>query len=145
MRMDAAALQYLREVASRMSAGYPDDCVVHACHLAEQLLRAGQRPWIGSIRDVSIVRGDAWHQPLVPLRFSGRDQVPTWNVHYLCCLGDTAYDPLVGEPIAIDALAMLVFGRELPIREAVSAAMVRELAGASALRAYIRTLLYAPP
>jgi hypothetical protein len=66
-------------------------------------------------------------------------------VHYVCCLGDTAYDPLVGEPIAMDALAMHVFGRELAIREVVSAEKVRQLAGASALRAHIRTLRYAPP
>jgi hypothetical protein len=145
MRTDAEALQYLRDVASRMSAGYPEDCVAHACRLAEQLLRAGECPWIGSIRDVSLVRGDQFHQPLNPVRFSGRDHVPTWNVHYVCCLGDTAYDPLVGEPIAIDAFAMHVFGRELTIREAVSAEKVRELGSESALRAHIRTLRYAAP
>jgi hypothetical protein len=142
MRADAEALQYLRDASARMATADPDDCVVHACRVAEELLRVGESPWIGSIRDVSIVNEQEFHHPLVPLRFRGRPRVPAWSVHYICCNEGAAYDPLIGEPVPIDELAMRVFGREVALREAVSAAKVRELGSADALRAHVRTLRF---
>jgi hypothetical protein len=140
MRNDSEALQYLREVSARMTEGYPEDCVAHACRLAVHLLRAGGSPWIGSIRDITMNGDQQFHQPLIALRLK---HPPPWNVHYVCCNDGDAYDPLVGEPVAIDELALRVFGRALSVREAVSAERVRALGSEDALRAHLRTLRFA--
>lgn len=142
MANDSEALQYLRDVCARMADSYPEDCVVHACRLAVQLLRAGGSPWIGSIRDVTLDGERQFHQPLIALRLR---HSPPWNVHYVCCNGGDTYDPLAGEPVAIDELALRVFGRTLSVREAASVEQVRALGSEDALRAHLRTLRFSAP
>jgi hypothetical protein len=142
MGNDSEALQYLRDVSARIADRYPEDCVVHACRLAVQLLRGGGSPWIGSIRDVTLDGERQFHQPLIALRLR---HAPPWNVHYVCCNDGDAYDPLVGEPVAIDELARRVFGRALSVREAVSVEQVRALGSEEALRAHLRTLRFSAP
>ena len=132
---DTAARDYLRDVSSGITTSYPEDCLAHACRIAELLLADGHAPWIGSIRDL---QGD-YHHPLIPQRLLGHG-APTWNVHYVCCDDGDAYDPLIGEPVPVGELAQRVFGRELAMAEAVSAATVRELASAQALRAHVHSL-----
>jgi hypothetical protein len=142
MGNDSEALQYLRDVSARITDSYPEDCVVHACGLAVQLLRGGGSPWIGSIRDVTPDGERQFHQPLIALRLKHR---APWNVHYVCCNDGDAYDPLVGEPVAIDELALRVFGRALSVREVVSVEQVRALGSEDALRAHLRTLRFSAP
>jgi len=133
-----AAASYLRDVSALMGNGYPEDCVAHACRIAGLLLDEGKAPWIAAIRDVE----GAMHHPLVPQRFLGSGAAPTWNVHYVCCADDRAYDPLVGEPMVIDGFTLRVFGREISMREAVSADAVAELRTFEALKARMRTLRF---
>ena len=123
MRNDEAAVNYLRETSSRMADKYLEDCTVHAVRIAGYLRQGGCEAWIGSIREVVPYGDRELHQPLIPLRFAGR-KPPTWNVHYVCCSENLAYEPLIGEPVPVDELALLVFGRPLPVREVVSTAEV---------------------
>lgn len=123
---DATAVEYLRDVSARMQSAYLENCVVHACRVAELLLKAGHSPWIGSIRDLVVDGSRRVHRPLTPVRFLGRAG-PTWTTHVVCCHGKQAYDPIVGEPISVDELAAKVFGRPLSVRKAVSEPTVLEL------------------
>lgn len=136
MSVHRNAETYLREVSAQMISGYPEDCVAHACRIAELLLAEGAAPWIAGVRDVD----GAMHHPLIPQRFLGSGSVPTWNVHYVCCAGDRVYDPLVGLPIAIDGYTHAVFGREIAMQEAVSTEVVARLRTFDALKAQVRTL-----
>lgn len=136
MPTDALALDYLRDVSARMTTSYLDDCVVHATRIAALLLEGDCAPWIAGIRDVSSEGSYEMHHPLIPSRFPAM----TWNVHYICCNGTQAYDPIVGEPCSVDEFTMKVFGRSIAMREAVSAADVAMLGTAEALSARIATL-----
>ncbi len=123
---------YLRDVSAQMDASYIDNCVIHACNVAKLLRDAGEAPWIGCIRE-TVMMGDARvHQALIPLRFAGR-KGPAWTAHYVCCSGTLAYDPLVGEPIAIEELAKTIFGRPLPVTRAISEPDLSEMANRGAL------------
>jgi hypothetical protein len=104
-----------------MADAYVDDCVQHASALAECLLAEGKKPWIAAVRWIEMRGENRFHGPLIPLRFAGR-RPPTWNTHFVCCCDGEAWDPLVGEPIAMEHYAMKVFGRKLPIVEHVSTA-----------------------
>lgn len=137
--MSEAALRYLREVSASMTAGYPADCVAHAMRLAELLRSDGAHPWIGRIRDL-VVEGDrAISRPLIPLRFSGPGK-PQWSTHYVCCSDGLAYDPLAGEPVPVDDLALRVFGAKHDVTEAVPSSLVESLLREGTLRAYVNSL-----
>jgi hypothetical protein len=136
MPTDALAREYLRDVSARMTTSYLDHCVVHATRIATLLLDGNCAPWIGSIRDVTSDESGEFHHPLIPARF----RAMTWNVHYVCCNGTQAYDPLVGEPCSVDELAAKVFGRTIAMREAVSSADVAALATPEALSERIASL-----
>jgi hypothetical protein len=110
------AADYLRETSLRMRDGYVDDCVRHASVLAKRLLDEGRKPWISIIRWIEQHGETRFHGPLIPLRFTGRNP-PTWNTHYVCCCDGEAWDPLVGEPIAIETYTMTAFGKDLPVIE----------------------------
>jgi hypothetical protein len=120
------AAEYLRDTSLRMADAYSGDCVQHAWALAESLLAEGKKPWIAAVRWIEMRGETRFHGPLIPLRFAGR-RPPTWNTHFVCCSDGEAWDPLVGEPIAIESYTMAVFGRDLPVVEHVSPAA---LAGA---------------
>ena len=122
-----------------MTSGYPADCVAHAVRLAELLCAGGATPWIGRIRDFVVQGEHAISRPLIPLRFSGIGK-PQWSTHYVCCNDGLAYDPLVGEPVRIEELAMRVFGRTLDVTEAVSSSKVKALLEEGTLRRYINSL-----
>lgn len=132
MPTDALALDYLRDVSARMTTTYLDDCVAHATRIAALL----PAPWIASIRDVTNEGSYEMHHPLIPLRFPAM----TWNIHYVCCNGTQAYDPLLGEPCSVDEFTTRVFGRSIAMREAVSADDVAALATTDALKARIISL-----
>lgn len=122
-----------------MTSGYPADCVAHAVQLAELLSAGGATPWIGRIREL-VVEGELTiSRPLIPLRFSGPGK-PQWSTHYVCCNDGLAYDPLVGEPIRIEELAMRVFGRTLEVTEAVSSSKVKALLEEGTLRRSLNAL-----
>ncbi|HEX7155355.1 MAG TPA: TonB-dependent receptor [Thermoanaerobaculia bacterium] len=112
-----SALDYLRDVSRQMDSGYPADCVTHAVRLAELLLEAGASPWIGRIRDR---RGD-WHGPLMPRRFARTPFERVWSTHYVCCVGDQAWEPMAGEPIAVAAYSEVIFGQAFPVTALLTA------------------------
>ena len=125
-----AALHYLRSTSEAMTAGYSADCVTHACAVADLLLAEGASPWIGRLRHVTDRDGQPFHEPLIPTRF----RMLTWNTHYVCCLEDEVYDPIVGEPVAIDRYAAIVFGRHIPIQEHLTPEATAELLRSGGLR-----------
>ena len=105
------AAEYLRKVSDEMTDRYTGDCRVHAKRIAELLNAEGQSAWIARIHEAIEVDGGTFHAPLIPKRFPGT----TWNTHYVACAGDEAWDPLAGRPLLLEAYAIEVFGRPLPI------------------------------
>lgn len=105
----------LRDLALAVEDAYTGDCTRYAEEIARRLLDAGLSPWIGAVREiVTLPDGREYHAPLTPLKYAGR-KGPTWNVHYICCSGNEAFEPILGEPVAVDDLAEFLFGRKLPI------------------------------
>jgi hypothetical protein len=97
-----------------LDRGYPENCVVHACRLADLLLAERKNAWIGRLRDVRQSPFGVFHGPLTPIRLAGSNG-PTWTTHYVACADGYAYDPLVGRPVLLGEYAVTVFGRELTI------------------------------
>jgi hypothetical protein len=108
------ALDYLRERSAQFERELPGDCVTEACIVAVALIADGLGPWIGRIRD----RRENYSGPLHAARFAGRN-APAWTTHYVCCAGDIAYDPLIGEPVPVSEFAERLFGRPLPVEHFV--------------------------
>lgn len=133
--MDISLHTVLRDLSARLADRYEGDCVRHAESLARRLLGAGERPWIGSIRDVQ----DGYHAPLIPLRYAGREG-PAWNVHYVACAGTDAYEPLAGEVVPASELAERIFGRPLDVVKAVSEAELARLLAEGGFGAHMATL-----
>jgi hypothetical protein len=128
------AADYLGEISAQLDDGYPDDCVKHACMLAEVLFAEGKKPWIARMRDVRQTASGVFHGPLTPTRLAGR-KGPTWTTHYVACEGDVVYDPLVGKPVAIAEYAVLAFGRDIPTERFLDEAATVELCRRNELRA----------
>lgn len=116
-----------------MNGGYTQDCVAHACELAQRFAAEGKRPWIGRVRDQ---HGD-YHEPLMPLRFAG-GPAPVWNVHYICCVDGDVYDPIVGAAVPVEDFAQVVFGKVLPVIEHVSPDTTADLLQRGELRRAFR-------
>ena len=117
-----------------MKDGYLADCVTHACRLAELLLDEGRSPWIGRIREVVDMGDCVYHGPLIPRRFPTK----TWTTHYVCCCDGEVYDPIVGQPLELDAFCSLVFGRELSIETHFDANETANLAKSGEIRLRFR-------
>ena len=101
-----AAVDYLVRVSAAMAQGYVANCVTHACALAEILLLADHAPWIGRLHLTTRTGDRVFHVPLIPKRFGG----VTWNTHYVCCLGEVAFDPMLDRPVATDRYCREAFG-----------------------------------
>jgi hypothetical protein len=131
-------VSYLYDLSARLADRYEGDCVGHAEQLARVLLDVGCSAWIGAVRDFVSTGDREYHGPLVPLRYLGRG-APAWTVHYVCCSEGWAYDPLVGEPVAVEELARRAFGRDLPLTVAVSETELAALLKDGGLRQHIRS------
>ncbi|MEA2338239.1 MAG: hypothetical protein QOE82_2246 [Thermoanaerobaculia bacterium] len=131
--MTQTAAEYLSEISSVLDAGYPADCVTHACRLVELLLAEGRKPWIGRLRDVQQLPFGTFHGPLTPVRLLGR-KGPTWTTHYVACEGDLVYDPLVGVPVSLAHYPVIVFGREIPLTSFLDSDATADLYCRKALR-----------
>jgi hypothetical protein len=129
----ATASDYLRDTSLRMSDRYVDDCVRHASVVAERLIGENREPWIAIVRWIERSGETRFHGPLIPVRFSGRNP-PTWNTHYVCCCDGEAWDPLIGEPIAIERYTTAVFGSDLPLVERMSSEALQRSIAAGSLR-----------
>ena len=105
-----AAAEYLRVRSAELEHELPGECVGEVCVVARALVADGERPWIGRIRD----RRANYSGPLYPIRFYGRN-APAWTTHYVCCAGDVAFDPLIGEPVSVHEVAERLFGRALEV------------------------------
>jgi hypothetical protein len=131
---EETAIDYLHDVSREMDSGYTLDCVAHACALATLLLDAGRAPWIGRLRETIEREDHVFHAPLTPARFKNR----TWTTHYVCCVGNEVYDPIVGKPLPLESYAEAVFGRPLPVVEHFSPEVTAELLGRGELRLAFR-------
>jgi hypothetical protein len=132
-----SATEYLRRTSLELEHGEPFDCVTHACDLAQRLFGEGRRPWIGRVRDIIQIPAGAFHQPLIPQRFTGT-AARTWNTHYVCCEGGNVYDPIAGTALPVDRYAEVVFGRALRVEEHRSADATAELLRRGELRQSFR-------
>jgi hypothetical protein len=131
------AAQYIAELSEAMRERYREDCVAHACRIAELLLAEGRAPWIGRVRHVETIGAEQFHGPLIPRRYSG-DNALAWTTHYVACSGREVYGPLVGEPVDVDAFAARVFGKSLPVIVHLDAAETERLILRGELRARCR-------
>jgi hypothetical protein len=133
-------LAYLRELSRAFDLAYTGDCTHHAEEIARRLLDDGLSPWIGAMREVvTLPDGRVYHAPLTPLKYAGHSG-PTWNVHYVCCSGDEAFEPMLGEPVAVDELGELLFGRKLPVLKVVPENDTARLLRINGLREHMKTL-----
>ncbi len=128
------AADYLRETSLAMNGGYRDDCVTHACRIAELLLAEGRSPWIARLRDITVEGADVIHGPLIPQRFRN----VAWTTHYIACCGLEAYDPITPGPVALDEYAQLVFGRPIPIETHLDATETERLLRSGEIRRTFR-------
>jgi hypothetical protein len=119
MTAPPSVLEYLQTTSAAMEHGYTADCVTHACNIADLLLSAGREAWIGRLRDITKLRDDVFHGPLIPRRFTG-GHARTWNVHYVCCSGTEVYDPMLAEPVGIEQYSLAAFGNPLEVTEHLS-------------------------
>jgi hypothetical protein len=131
------AEEYIQEIFLSLEAGYPANCVIHACRLVELLLAKKRQPWIGRLRDVRQVPAGEFHGPLTPVRLAGL-QGPTWTTHYVACAGELAYEPLAGRPTHVSDLAREIFGRELTLEVFLDAKTTEELSRTGVLAAAFR-------
>ena len=106
------AAEYVRALSDEMTDRYAGDCLVHAKRIAELLEAEGRSPWIVRIHEAVETEKGTFHAPLIPRRFPS----VTWNTHYAACADGEVYDPLAGRPLPIDAYAVEVFGRQLPMQ-----------------------------
>lgn len=132
--MPRTAVDYLRDISAALDAGYPDDCVTHACALAGLLFAEGKKPWIARLRDARQVASGVFHGPLTPIRLAGC-KGPTWTTHYVTCADGMVYDPLAGAPVAIAEYPIVVFGRDIPIERFLGEAATADLCLRNELRA----------
>ena len=133
------AAEHLRALSAAMADRYVDDCVAHAAAIAALLLAEGRSPWIGRVRDTRVMGELTFHGPLIPRRFVGRN-APAWTTHYIACSGAEVYDPLVGEPTAIDGYTELVFGRALDVETHLDVDVTAELLRDGTLRQHCRSV-----
>src|SRR3954451_19082705 len=96
-RMPMTAAEYLRELSLAMQERYAEDCVAHACRIAELLLAERRAPWIGRIRQAEMRGNTEFRGYLLPLRYAGTGTL-AWTTHYVACAGREAFDPLAGVP-----------------------------------------------
>ena len=111
------AEEYLRELSAALADRYSGDCLAHARRIQAHLIAEGRNAWIGRFRKTERRGSTTFHAPLMPLRFRGRG-APTWTTHYVCCSGETAYDPLLGAPVPLAIYSVAVFGEEMDIEPA---------------------------
>lgn len=114
------AIELLHALSASMHDAYAGDCLNHARRLVAELRAEGREAWLGRLRWTE-QRGSATvHHPLIPLRYRNRGlaTVPSWTTHYVACCEGEAWDPLVGEPVALDGYAAATFGRPLEVERA---------------------------
>jgi hypothetical protein len=134
------ALAYLRELSRALDVAYTGDCTHYAEEMARRLLEDGCSPWIGAIRDVvTLPDGRVYHAPLTLLKYAGSGG-PTWNVHYVCCRGDEAFEPILGEPFAVDDLGERLFGRKLAVAKVIDEGDTERVLRTGTFREHLKTL-----
>jgi hypothetical protein len=140
LRRVAAALHardYLRDRSAQLEHELPGDCVNEAAAVAAALIADGLEPWVGRVRDR---RGD-FSGLLYPWRFEGRN-LAGWTTHYVCCAGELAFDPLIGEPVPIGEYAARLFRLSLEIEPVLDAGQVAQAIGEGRLTTSIRRAAY---
>jgi hypothetical protein len=131
------AAGYMARISASLHESYGDDCVVHACTLAELLHGEGRDAWIARIRETKRQGDTSYHGPLIARRFRDAD-ARVWTTHYVACSADVAYDPLAGQPLPIASYTAVVFGKELPIETYLDGQTTAELLRTNALRQRFR-------
>ncbi|MFP5247169.1 MAG: hypothetical protein ACLGH0_10785 [Thermoanaerobaculia bacterium] len=131
------AAEYVHEISLLLDRGYPADCVTHACRIAELLHAEGRAPWIGRVRHVTNEGEHVMHWPLAPVRFAGRAPL-VWNTHYVAAAGREVYDPLIGQPIDVDAYVLEAFGKQLAVETFLDAEATARLLRDGSLKSAFR-------
>jgi hypothetical protein len=137
LRQPIAMTDYLRERSAQLEHELPRECVIEAAAVAEALIADGLQPWIGRVRD----RRENYSGLLYPWRFEGRN-LAGWTTHYVCCAGDLAFDPLIGEPVPIGEYAARLFRLPLEIEQVLDAGQVAKAIGEGSLTTSIRQAAY---
>jgi hypothetical protein len=112
-----AVLDYLKNNHEVIINGYRNEdgsnahCGQIAADIAALLLRSGMHPHIEEVCD----REDNHmnRRALVPEIYNGKI---TWGGHQVCCCQGLAFDPLLGQPIAIEDYTEAVFGKDIELR-----------------------------
>ena len=83
-------------------------CVAQAIELYDILTQENKSPYIMQVYEID--EETLGPKGLLPLAFEGKG-IPKPR-HWVCCSDDLAYDPLVGEPIALENYCKTIFGRD---------------------------------
>ena len=108
------ALDFMRQKHETLINDYriPDgmfreSCGMIACEMAEKFLLEGYSPHIRIIRGVANEIGN--RLSLTPKIYDNRI---TWGAHQVCCIGENAYDPMLGSPVKLMDYLSEAFGSD---------------------------------
>ncbi len=100
-------LDYLRKKHStivndyRASDGrYSEHCGLIAIDIAKLFLDAGRRPYIAKVAEDVNEGGCIQSKSLEPTMYEGRI---SWGAHQVCVCDGQVFDPMLGEPVAIES------------------------------------------
>ncbi|HET7435568.1 MAG TPA: hypothetical protein VFN10_12745 [Thermoanaerobaculia bacterium] len=123
------ARDLLHELHASLSERYQGDCTDYATRLAEMLLAEGRAPWIGRVRHEE----NGMRMPLIPSRYLGHGAI-AWTTHYVACADGEAWEPILGEPVAIDSYTTTLFGEPYALAMCVDEHETARLVASGSLR-----------
>jgi hypothetical protein len=95
--------------------GNAEACVLLARDVARLLVQQGKRPTILSIAGKLLPGSKINSEALIPIQYREAAKV-SWGGHFVCACDGLIYDPMLGEPVAIDAYSQRAFGAETQIK-----------------------------
>lgn len=103
---------------------YSEHCGLIAIDIAELLLQGGERPSLKSVRGDEVRESGFVHnRSLVPKIYEGR---VSWGGHTICAVGDTIFDPMVGEPMNAEDYRREVFTEPVNLEDQVPEEFMKE-------------------
>lgn len=103
---------------------YRAACGLIAWEIAEMFIAAGESPttifFSKDINDGIVITSE----PLFPLIFQGRVK---WGSHEVAVNRGLVYDPILGYPVRINEYSQLVFGKEIPWSDGLTADYIKRV------------------